>query len=358
MPRRRESDVPIVGADQGNSRDASMDPTDELKAELDRFRSDFGKLHHEISKVIVGQVDILNDTLTALVAGGHVLLEGVPGLGKTLLVRTLADALHLKFQRIQFTPDLMPADLVGTNVVLETPDGHKKFEFQPGPVFASVLLADEINRATPKTQSALLEAMQEHSVTVAGQTHRLGEPFFVMATQNPLEMEGTYPLPEAQLDRFFCKLLVTFPEISELETILDRTTETMDPKATPVLTGDRILEMSRLARQIPVAAEIRRYGLALVMATHPEHELAADSTRRYVRYGSSPRGAQAMILGAKIRAILDHRYHVAKEDLRAMAPAVLRHRLILNFEGQAEGVSTETVVESILQTVTEPAAAA
>src|SRR5688500_18990681 len=241
-------------------------PSDDLRQRLDDFRRDFLRLRDEVSKVIVGHQEILDDTLTALIAGGHVLLEGVPGLGKTLTVRTLADALHLKFQRIQFTPDLMPADLTGTNIVLETADGRKQFEFQPGPLFGNVLLDDEINRATPKTQSALLEAMQEHSVTVAGQTHRLSEPFFVMATQNPLEMEGTYPLPEAQLDRFFCKLLVKFPKLAELETILDRTTETASPRAERVLGGERVLEMSRLARQIPIAAEIRRYGLTLVMA--------------------------------------------------------------------------------------------
>jgi MoxR-like ATPase len=329
-------------------------PGDEMRARLDEFRADFERLRAEVSKVIVGHLEILDDTLIALIGGGHVLLEGVPGLGKTLTVRTLADALHVKFQRIQFTPDLMPADLIGTNVVLETPDGRKQFEFQPGPIFGNILLADEINRATPKTQSALLEAMQEHSVTVAGKTHKLSEPFFVMATQNPLEMEGTYPLPEAQLDRFFCKLLVQYPKIAELETILDRTTEAVTPRAEPVLRGERILEMAQLARQIPIAAEIRRYGLALVMATHPEHELAADIARRFVRYGASPRGAQAMILGAKIRAILDHRYHVAKEDLRTMAPAVLRHRLILNFEGQAEGISTDAVIDEILRTVAQP----
>jgi len=329
-------------------------PSDEMRERLDAFRADFQRLRDEVGKVIVGHLDILDDTLIALVAGGHVLLEGVPGLGKTLTVRTLADALHLKFQRIQFTPDLMPADLIGTNIVLETEGGRKQFEFQPGPIFGNVLLADEINRATPKTQSALLEAMQEHSVTVAGRTHKLSEPFFVMATQNPLEMEGTYPLPEAQLDRFFCKLLVKYPLMAELETILDRTTEASSPKAQPVLSGERIVEMSQLARLIPVAAEIRRYGLTLVLATHPDNELAAPVTRQYVRYGASPRGAQALILGAKIRAILDHRYHVAKEDLRAMAPAVLRHRLILNFEGQAEGVSTDTVIDDILQSVVQP----
>ncbi|MDB5386664.1 MAG: ATPase family associated with various cellular [Planctomycetaceae bacterium] len=327
--------------------------SDLMRQRLDAFRADFLRLRQEVSKVIVGQLNILDDTLTALVAGGHVLLEGVPGLGKTLLVRTLADALHLKFQRIQFTPDLMPADLIGTNVVLETPDGGKRFEFQPGPIFGNVLLADEINRATPKTQSALLEAMQEHSVTVAGQTHRLSEPFFVLATQNPLEMEGTYPLPEAQLDRFFCKLIVKFPNTNEMETILDRTTEKSKPQAETVLAGDRILEMSQLVREIPIANDVRRYGISLVMATHPDHELAAPITRKYVRYGASPRGAQAIMLGAKIKAILDNRFHVSKEDLRAMAPAVLRHRLILNFEGQAEGVSTDDVVQQILKSVKE-----
>src|SRR5437868_11672610 len=246
-------------------------PDNELRAKLDAFRADFERLRREIGKVIVGHGEIVDDTLTALIAGGHVLLEGVPGLGKTLLVRTLADALSLKFQRIQFTPDLMPADLIGTNVVLETPDGRKQFEFQPGPIFGNILLADEINRATPKTQSALLEAMQEHSVTVAGRTHRLSEPFFVMATQNPLEMEGTYPLPEAQLDRFFCKLLVKYPSAADMETILDRTTEKSKPQATAVLSGERVLEMAQLAREIPIAAEVRRYGITLVMVTHPEH---------------------------------------------------------------------------------------
>ena len=325
-----------------------MPHTEDLKRQLDAFRFDFDKLRSEIQKVVVGHTNIVDDTLIALIAGGHVLLEGVPGLGKTLTVRTLADALHLRFQRIQFTPDLMPADLIGTNVMLETPDGHKRFEFQRGPIFANILLADEINRATPKTQSALLEAMQEHSVTVAGETHRLPPPFFVMATQNPLEMEGTYPLPEAQLDRFFCKLLVKFPNAHEIETILDRTTEVANPKAEPVLNGERIVEMSTLARQIPIADEVRRYGINLVLATHPENELATPATKGFVRYGSSPRGAQALILSGKIRAILDHRYHVSREDLRAAAPAALRHRLILNFEGQAEGVSTDTVIEEIL----------
>jgi MoxR-like ATPase len=329
--------------------------TEQTRQELDRFRQDFDGLRREIGKVIVGHEDIVDGTLTALVAGGHVLLEGVPGLGKTLLVRTLADALHLKFQRVQFTPDLMPADLIGTNVVLETPEGGKRFEFQPGPLFANIVLADEINRATPKTQSALLEAMQEHSVTIAGQTHKLPEPFFVLATQNPLEMEGTYPLPEAQLDRFHAKLLVRFPSSAEIETILDRTTEATSPSAQAVLDGARILQMQKLARRIPIADEVRRWGIAAVLATHSDNEQAAPMARRFVRYGSSPRGAQAMILAAKIRAIMDHRYHVARDDLRAVAPAVLRHRLILNFEGQAEGVQPDAVVENVLESVAEAA---
>lgn len=335
-----------------------MTVTDQTRQDLEVFRSDFKSLKDEISKVIVGQSEILDDTLLALVAGGHVLLEGVPGLGKTLTVRTLADALDLGFQRIQFTPDLMPADLIGTNIVAEGPDGKQVFEFQKGPLFANVILADEINRATPKTQSALLESMQEHSVTVAGTTHVLDEPFFVLATQNPLEMEGTYPLPEAQLDRFFCKLLVKYPAFNELETILDRTTESENPSASPVLNGERILAMARLARTIPIADDVRRYGIAMVLATHPDHELVADATKKYVRYGASPRGIQALILGAKIRAILDERFHVAREDLRAMAKPVLRHRLILNFEGQAEGVSTDDVIDELLQNVPEDALAA
>lgn len=327
--------------------------TDELKLKLETFRQDFKALRTEISKVIVGQQEILDDMLIALVAGGHVLLEGVPGLGKTLTVRTLADALHLDFRRIQFTPDLMPADLIGTNMVLETEGGGKAFQFQKGPIFSNVLLADEINRSTPKTQSALLEAMQEHSVTVAGVTHRLSEPFFVLATQNPLEMEGTYPLPEAQLDRFFCKLLVKYPKAHELETILDRTTESTTSSASAVLTGERILEMSRLARQIPIADEVRRYAIALVLSTHPDNEMATRTTRKYVRYGASPRGLQALILGAKIKALLDSRYHVARDDLRAMAKPVLRHRMILNFEGQAEEVSTDSVIDQLIQEVPE-----
>ncbi|MCC6359491.1 MAG: AAA family ATPase [Phycisphaerales bacterium] len=329
-----------------------------MRERLEGFRGSFARLRAEIGKVIVGQDDIVEGTLIALIAGGHVLLEGVPGLGKTLLVRTLGDALRLPFRRIQFTPDLMPADLIGTNIMQETPDGRRSFEFQQGPIFASLLLADEINRATPKTQSALLEAMQERSVTVAGVTHRLTRPFFVMATQNPLEMEGTYPLPEAQLDRFLFKLLVKFPSMRDIESILDRTTEKAEPTASAIMSGEDILELSTLAREIPIATDIRRWAVAVVLATHPEHELATEHSKRYVRYGASPRGAQALILSAKIRAILDGRYNVAREDIQAVAPACLRHRIILNFEGQAENVTTDRVVADILATVRDGALAA
>jgi MoxR-like ATPase len=326
------------------------DTTADIKRQLDRFRADFESLRREIGKVIVGHGDVVERTLIALIAGGHVLLEGVPGLGKTRLVRTLADCLHLTFSRIQFTPDLMPADLIGTNVVMESAGGSKRFEFQRGPVFAGVVLADEINRATPKTQSALLEAMQEHAVTVAGTTYPLPRPFFVMATQNPIEMEGTYPLPEAQLDRFFFKLLVRFPGQDDIETILDRTTEAAEPAAERLFDGERVVEMNRLARAIPIADEVRRYAVALVLATHPDNAAATDTTKRYVRYGASPRGAQAIILAAKIRAILDHRYHVARDDIKQVAHAALRHRLILSFEGQAESISPDHVIDTILQT--------
>jgi MoxR-like ATPase len=323
------------------------------KQELEQFRTDYERLKVEIGKVIVGHDQVVDASITALIAGGHVLLEGVPGLGKTRLVRTLADCLHMQFQRIQFTPDLMPADLIGTNVVIETAEGGKKFQFERGPVFANVLLADEINRATPKTQSALLEAMQEHTVTVAGQTYKLPEPFFVMATQNPLEMEGTYPLPEAQLDRFLFKLLVSFPDCAQIESILNRTTQVNEPEVESLFDASRIIEMGQLARQITIADDVRRYGVALVLATHPNHAWAPDTVNRYVRYGASPRGAQSLILAGKIRAILDQRYHVARDDLRAAAHAALRHRLILNFEGQAENVRPDQVIDSVLESVSD-----
>jgi MoxR-like ATPase len=327
---------------------------DLLKQELDRFREDFGRLRQEIAKVIVGQEPIVDGVLTALIAGGHVLLEGVPGLGKTLIVRTLASALHAKFSRIQFTPDLMPADLIGTNVFIESAEGGaRSFQFERGPIFSNVVLADEINRATPKTQSALLESMQEKSVTVAGITHKLDGMFFVLATQNPLEMEGTYPLPEAQLDRFFFKLIVPFPTIDNIEMILERTTESVTPEASRLMETDRVLEMSRLARRIPISDEVRRFAIHLVMGSHPDHEFASPMAKQFVRYGSSPRGAQALILAAKIHAILDSRYHVATDDIRSVATDCLRHRILLNFEGQAEDIKTDVIVKDILNSVSK-----
>jgi len=316
-----------------------------LRDHLRFFRDDVHKLETEIGRVLVGQKAVVRGTVIALIAGGHVLLEGVPGLGKTLLVRTLAETIQGKFSRIQFTPDLVPADLTGTNLLGQTPDGIRRFEFQPGPVFANIVLADEINRATPKTQAALLEAMQDHSVTVSGTTHPLPELFFVLATQNPIEMEGTYPLPEAQLDRFFCKILVPFPDTDEMLGILQRTTTGELPKAKNAVSFDRILEMRQLARQITVVDEVARSAVDLVLRTHPNNKNASAFVRKYVRYGASPRGAQAMILAAQIQAILDERYHVAREDLYSVAPMVLRHRIILNFEGQAENITTDQVIE-------------
>ena len=320
----------------------------ELKTQLSQFCEDVRMLESEIGRVLVGQREVVRGTVIAMIAGGHVLLEGVPGLGKTLLVRTLAEAVEGKFSRIQFTPDLMPADLTGTNIMGEHPDGTKRFEFQPGPVFANIVLADEINRATPKTQAALLEAMQEHSVTVGGTTHKLAGLFFVLATQNPLEMEGTYPLPEAQLDRFFCKILVPFPTADEMMGILDRTTTTANPRVESTFPSPRILEMGQLAREIPISEDICRFAVDLVMGTHPDLPQANAFVKKYVRFGASPRGAQAMLLGAKINAILDGRFHVAREDLKIIAPMVLRHRIILNFEGQAENIATDDVIQHAL----------
>jgi MoxR-like ATPase len=311
------------------------------------FRNELGRLRAEIARVIVGHEEVVEGTLVALVAGGHVLIEGVPGLGKTLLVRTLGDALGLHFSRIQFTPDLMPADILGTQVLVDDPHGGRRFEFQKGPLFASLVLADEVNRATPKTQSALLEAMQERSVTVAKTTHALPSPFFVLATQNPLEMDGTYPLPEAQLDRFFVKLRVKSPRGEALHQILERTTGEATPRAQRVIDGPRLLELSALARQVPVARPVQEFVVRLTEATHPG-DGAPDLVRKYVRYGASPRGAQACLLGAKVLALLDGRFAVSTADLRRIAPLALRHRLILSFEGAAEGVDPDKVIEAIL----------
>ncbi len=321
----------------------------------EQFRHIAELIETEVSKYIVGQREVIRHTLICLLAGGHVLLEGVPGLGKTMLVRILAKVLDLRFARIQFTPDLMPADIVGTDILEEREDGRREFRFRPGPVFTNLLLADEINRATPKTQSALLEAMQERTVTVANRSYPLEPPFMVLATQNPIEMEGTYPLPEAQLDRFLFKVNVAFPGSVELVEILNRTTGAAEPQVSVIADRETLLAMGEIARQVPVASPVADYAARLIVATHPESKEAPEIVRRYVRYGASPRGAQALILGGKVTALLAGRFNVAFEDLRAVAPAALRHRILLNFEALAEGISTDQVVAEVIKTVT-PAA--
>lgn len=317
----------------------------------DQFRETAANIETQVGQVIVGQRELVRHTLVTLLAGGNALLEGVPGLGKTMLVRTLSEAIDCSFSRIQFTPDLMPADIVGTNLIVEDESGHRIFQFEPGPIFASLVLADEINRATPKTQSAMLEAMQEHSVTVAKVTRPLPAPFFVLATQNPLEMEGTYPLPEAQLDRFFFKVDVPFPSVDELVEIANRTTSTQQPRAEKVADGSTILAMQTLARGVPVADHVTEYSARILRATHPDDPMAPPITTQYVRYGASPRGMQAMILAGKILALLDGRYNVSFDDIRAAARPALRHRLILNFEAQAEGVAPDTLISELLAAV-------
>ena len=313
------------------------------------FRKMFDSLRREIGKVIVGYETIVEDVLICMFCGGHVLLEGVPGLGKTLLVRTLSDAFSLEFRRIQFTPDLMPADIIGTNIVMEdAATGKRQFQYQPGPIFGQIILADEINRATPKTQSAMLEAMQEHSVTSGGQIRKLPEPFMVLATQNPIEQEGTYPLPEAQLDRFFFKLLVPYTNREELRTIIDRTTTGQDPRAEKVTGAEQIRQAQDLVRHVVIAQHVQDYAIRLILATHPQGEFAPDVTNRFVRFGSSPRGVQALVLAGKVRAMLDERYHVSFDDIEASVMPALRHRILLNFEGQAEGITTDEVLEQVL----------
>jgi MoxR-like ATPase len=327
-----------------------------MQQRAEEFRKAYGRVQQEIGKVIVGHTDIVHGVLTCLFVGGHALLEGVPGLGKTLLVRTLSQVLDLGFNRIQFTPDLMPSDIIGTNIITEAADGKRHFSFQPGPIFAQIVLSDEINRATPKTQSALLEAMQEHSVTIGGTVHKLQEPFFVMATQNPIEQEGTYPLPEAQLDRFFFKLMVNYSGRAEMATILDRTTRGDWPTAEKVMEGDEIRRWQQLVREVLVAPPVQDYAIRLVLATHPGGEFAAPDTNKYIRCGASPRGAQALVLAGKVRALLEGRYNVSFEDIRRVYLPSLRHRILLNFEAQAENVATDTVLLQILNDVKEKGA--
>ena len=320
----------------------------DANAAVSEFQDRINSVKEQMGRVIVGQDMIVEGVLMCLCAGGHVLLEGVPGLGKTLMVRALSQTLGLQFSRIQFTPDLMPADVTGTNIIAEMPDGRKEFQFQRGAVFTNVLLADEINRATPKTQSALLEAMQERSVTVAGKTYTLDEPYLVLATQNPLEMEGTYPLPEAQLDRFLFKLKVYFPTLEDLIAIMERTTRGDIELPENVLGRDDILRLRRLVREVPIAPHIQEYAVKLTLGTHPDSEFATDRIKQFVRYGASPRGAQALTLASKVRALLQGRFHVAHEDVEFVARPALRHRMILNFEGQAEAIDSDSLIDELL----------
>ena len=319
------------------------------------FRTAYDALREEIGKVIVGHENIVESTLIALFGGGHVLLEGVPGLGKTLLIRTLGEVLDMPFNRIQFTPDLMPADILGTNLVMETPGGRREFQFQRGPIFAHLVLADEINRATPKTQSAMLEAMQEKQVTAGGEIRKLVEPFFVMATQNPIDQEGTYPLPEAQLDRFFFKVIVGYPSAADLNEVINRTTAGTQTGVTKVLDRERLIELMKLVREVPVASHVKDYAVRLVLATHPKTETAQPIANQYLRFGSSPRGAQTLILAGKVRALAHGRFNVSFEDIQAAALPAMRHRLIPNFEAEAEGITTDHIITQILKDVPKTA---
>jgi len=317
------------------------------------FMDRYAAVREQIGRVIVGHEEIVHGVLTCLFVGGHALLEGVPGLGKTLLVRTLAKTLDLHFNRIQFTPDLMPADILGTNMVLETPDGKRVFEFQQGPIFTQICLADEINRATPKTQSAMLETMQEGTVTVAGTRYELEQPFFVMATQNPIEQEGTYPLPEAQLDRFFFKLVVGYSNRKQLGTIVERTTRGESVEPAKVMDGREIRQWQQLVREVILADHVQDYIVRLVLATHPDGELAVPIANQYIRWGASPRGAQTLALASKVRALLDGRYNVSFEDVRRVFLPSMRHRIIVNFEAQAEGIEPDQVLLELLEKVPE-----
>ncbi|QDV22437.1 AAA family ATPase [Aureliella helgolandensis] len=328
---------------------------EKMQQQADEFRTRYMAVRDEIGKTIVGHDEIVHGVLTSMFVGGHCLLEGVPGLGKTMLVRTLAEALSLNFSRVQFTPDLMPADILGTNMIVERDDGRKVFEFQKGPIFTQICLADEINRATPKTQSALLETMQEGTVTVAGNRFVLDQPFFVLATQNPIEQEGTYPLPEAQLDRFLFKLVVGYSTREELNTIVDRTTRGVKIATNKIMDGEEIQRWQKLVREVILATHVQDYIVRLVLATHPAGELAQEVTNQYVRWGSSPRGAQTLALAAKVRALLDGRFNVSFEDVRRVFLPSMRHRVLLNFEAQAEGIEPDQVLLEILEKVPEKA---
>ena len=328
---------------------------DSMQQQAEQFRARYEAVRDQIARVIVGHDEIVHGVLTCLFVGGHCLLEGVPGLGKTLLVRTLAKALNLKFARIQFTPDLMPADILGTNMVTETPEGKRIFEFQFGPIFTQICLADEINRATPKTQSAMLETMQEKQITVSGTRYDLELPFFVMATQNPIEQEGTYPLPEAQLDRFFFKLVVGYSNRDELSTIVDRTTKGIEIEPEQVMDGAEILKWQKLIQEVILAKHVQDYLVRLTLATHPQGEFALPITNQYLRWGASPPGAQSLALAAKVRALLAGRYNVSFEDVRRVYLPAMRHRVILNFEAQAEGIETDHVLLEILEKLPEKA---
>jgi MoxR-like ATPase len=323
-----------------------VDP--QIQAACDSFRRDYRAVQAEIAKAIVGHTEIVDGVLTCLFVGGHCLLEGVPGLGKTALIRSLSEALNLKFNRIQFTPDLMPADVIGTTIITEDEHGHRVFKFIEGPIFSQIVLADEINRATPKTQSALLEAMQEKQVTAGGVIRKLEEPFFVMATQNPLEQEGTYPLPEAQLDRFFYKLLVQYSDRNELRSILDRTTTGYKANLQPIIDGHKIIQHQNLIRRVVIAPHVQDYAIRCVLATHPQGQFSTPMVNQFLRVGASPRAAQAITLGAKVRALLDGRFHVSFQDIKEVAVPAMRHRVILNFEGEAEGITTDMVLEKIV----------
>jgi MoxR-like ATPase len=325
--------------------------------DIDRLRSTVQALEREVGRVIVGQEMVVRGVTIALLAGGHVLLEGLPGLGKTLLVRTIARSLQLQYSRIQFTPDLMPADILGTNVLLEAAHGGggRGFQFQPGPIFANLILADEVNRATPRTQSALLEAMQEQAVSIGTTSHPLPAPFFVLATQNPIELEGTYPLPEAELDRFFFKLNVGFPSRKELSQIVERTTGPRPDPPSAVTDGASVLELQEIAREIPLASHVSDYAVSLVLASHPDLPEAAETAKRNIRFGASPRGAQAMILAAKIHAVLAGRLNVSFDDIKRVAVPALRHRLMLNYEAEAKGMTTDRVLAELLAAVPEQA---